>query len=655
MKKIILLLTVILCFVEASAQDQHQVDSLITTLKKHDAAKKELGSKAPFMYDTVKVNTLNELCQVKISMDDYPEARKYADEALALAEKLDYKKGVAKSYHQIGVIYWHLGDYQKSLENYFLALPLNEQIGYQKGIAWDLGDIGLAYSTMGNFPKTLEFFLKALKINEKLGIKDAIAWNLRKIGLVYRFLSNYPKALEYYSKSLSIEETLGNKRGVATCYYEIAGIYRTQQNYTEALKKYFVVLKIYEEIGNKSGIGNVANGIGTVYAEQGNYSEALKKYFEAEKICEEIGNKGTLAVNNRDIGEVYMKEKKYREASDYLNKGLSLAKEIGSLVEIKLSYDNLTELDIAQGNFNKALEHYKLYITYRDSINNTETTKKTVALQMNYDFEKKQDSTRAVQEKKDAVAKKELQKQKLVRNGFMGGFAVVLLFAVVFFTQRNKIKKGKKRSDELLLNILPEEVAEELKAKGSADAKQFDVVTVMFTDFKNFTQISEKLSPTELVNEIHTCFKAFDNIIGKHNIEKIKTIGDAYMCAGGLPVTNKTNAIDVVSAAMEIQNFMKQHSVQRISKGKEVFEIRIGVHTGPVVAGIVGVKKFAYDIWGDTVNVASRMESSGEAGKVNISGSTYELVKDKFKCEHRGKIQAKNKGEIDMYFVDAIS
>ena len=151
--------------------------------------------------------------------------------------------------------------------------------------------------------------------------------------------------------------------------------------------------------------------------------------------------------------------------------------------------------------------------------------------QMQYEFDKKEAAAKAEQEKKDAIALKELQKQKLVRNGFIGGFAVVLLFAGVFFTQRNKISKGKKRSDELLLNILPAEVAEELKAKGSADAKQFDEVTVMFTDFKDFTQISEKLSPAELVAEIHTCFKAFDNIIAKHNIEKIKTIGDSlHVC-----------------------------------------------------------------------------------------------------------------------------
>lgn len=250
----------------------------------------------------------------------------------------------------------------------------------------------------------------------------------------------------------------------------------------------------------------------------------------------------------------------------------------------------------------------------------------------------------------------------LIRNFTFGIAVLLMIVAGIIFnrfrvTRRQKviIEKEKQRSEELLLNILPSEVAEELKAKGSAEAKHFNEVTVMFTDFKGFTQISERLSPAALVAEIDYCFKAFDNIISKHNIEKIKTIGDAYMCAGGLPVSNQTHATDVVKAAMEIQNFMQMHLQRRKNEGKEVFEIRIGIHTGPVVAGIVGVKKFAYDIWGDTVNIASRMESSSETGRVNISGSTYELVKDKFKFIHRGKIQAKNKGEIDMYFVEPIS
>ncbi len=217
--------------------------------------------------------------------------------------------------------------------------------------------------------------------------------------------------------------------------------------------------------------------------------------------------------------------------------------------------------------------------------------------------------------------------------------------------EKEKVEVEKKRSDELLLNILPAEVAEELKDKGTTTAKDFSEVTVLFTDFKNFTLVSEKLSAQELVNEINFCYSAFDNIITKHGIEKIKTIGDSYMCAGGLPVPNNTNAEDIVNAALEIRDFIDTEKQKRITGGLPYFEIRIGCNTGPVVAGIVGIKKFAYDIWGDTVNIASRMESSGEAGKVNISGSTYELVKEKFKCEHRGKIEAKNKGLIDMYFV----
>lgn len=218
--------------------------------------------------------------------------------------------------------------------------------------------------------------------------------------------------------------------------------------------------------------------------------------------------------------------------------------------------------------------------------------------------------------------------------------------------QKQEVEAEKQKSDDLLLNILPREVAEELKAKGSTDAKLIDEVTVLFTDFKDFTQLSENFSPKELVAEINVCFSTFDLIMEKFGIEKIKTIGDAYMAAGGLPTPNFTHASDVVNAALEIQQYMQERKQQRQASGELVFEIRIGIHTGPVVAGIVGLKKYAYDIWGDTVNTASRMESSGEPGKVNISGSTYEWIKDRFTCSYRGQVDAKGKGAIDMYFVE---
>ena len=221
---------------------------------------------------------------------------------------------------------------------------------------------------------------------------------------------------------------------------------------------------------------------------------------------------------------------------------------------------------------------------------------------------------------------------------------------------KNELLKGEiERSEHLLLNILPFQTAQELKQFGKAEARYFEDVSVMFTDFTGFTKMAEKLSPKDLVEEIDICFREFDRIIGKYGIEKIKTIGDSYMAAAGLPVPNPGHARDIVKAALEIQNFIQQHKKHRLVEGKPLFEVRIGIHTGPVVAGIVGSKKFAYDIWGDTVNLASRMESACETGSVNISASTYEMIKNEFTCFYRGEVEAKNKGLVNMYYVEGLN
>jgi len=217
-----------------------------------------------------------------------------------------------------------------------------------------------------------------------------------------------------------------------------------------------------------------------------------------------------------------------------------------------------------------------------------------------------------------------------------GRLRLFVACAGVFFFQRHSICTARERSDELLLNLLPERVAEKLKNMGVASAKHFDSATILFTDFKGFTEASEKLSPQELVEELNTCFKAFDQIITFRGIEKIKTIGDAYMCAGGLPDPKTSSPAAVMHAALEMQAFMIARKKERDAQGLPDFEMRVGIHTGPVVAGVVGVKKFQYDIRDDTVNTASRMrhrpdlsgESSGEVGQVNISESTYALVRE---------------------------
>lgn len=215
-----------------------------------------------------------------------------------------------------------------------------------------------------------------------------------------------------------------------------------------------------------------------------------------------------------------------------------------------------------------------------------------------------------------------------------------------------EIENEKERSEELLLNILPKYIAQELKENAKVQTRRFDECTVLFTDFINFSRISQKLTPEELISALDECFKAFDEIISGHNVEKIKTIGDAYMCAAGVPISNKSHATDAVRAAIEMVEFLDKWNAQREADGKERFDARIGIHTGPIIAGVVGVKKFAYDIWGNTVNIAARMESQSQAQKINISQSTYDLIKDEYDCESRGSMDVKNMKNIEMYFVE---
>ncbi len=217
-----------------------------------------------------------------------------------------------------------------------------------------------------------------------------------------------------------------------------------------------------------------------------------------------------------------------------------------------------------------------------------------------------------------------------------------------------ELQEQKKRSDELLLNMLPAEIVEELQTKGAATPRVYRSASVLFADIKNFTQWAETLSPNELIDTLQQLFSEFDDVLAANYIEKIKTIGDAYMCAGGLPMKNNSHPFNIVLAAFGLQQAIARLDELRASKGGEPWLLRIGIHTGTVVTGVVGKTRTIYDMWGDTVNIANRLESASEPGRINISAATYEIIKDYFECEYRGKIAAKHKGEIDMYFVNRL-
>jgi adenylate cyclase len=270
-------------------------------------------------------------------------------------------------------------------------------------------------------------------------------------------------------------------------------------------------------------------------------------------------------------------------------------------------------------------------------------------------------------EKKLAQQGQQAQEQANQRNILFFSVFALALFGIIFLIYRNarqqrqkniiileqskELKAEKEKADQLLLNILPQEVAQELKEKGITTVKHFKNASVLFADIKGFSSLAQKLSPENLIKELDFCFSKFDEIVNKYNLERIKTIGDSYMCAGGVPVANVTNPFDITLAALQIQWWMAD---ERQKRGDDYWQIRLGIHSGELVAGVIGKTRFAYDIWGNTVNTASRMESGGEVGKVNITETTYCIIKDVFDCVPRGKIEAKNIGLIETYFVSKL-
>jgi class 3 adenylate cyclase/Tfp pilus assembly protein PilF len=564
--------------------------------------------------DTIKITTLLSLTDL-YSFQNPDSAILFAKRAKQLARKIHNLKYIAYASTELGWAYYVSGNYTSALDNFLEALKINEESKDWNNISTALGNIGSVYLNQKNFNKAREYYTRALTIDQKTENKKWMASDISNLGIVYMSEGKYEKAIELYTKALIINRQLKNKRDISMNLGNIGNVY----------------FRLGEDSAN------------TVKQSDSLFGIAANYYLDAIKIDEELGRKLGIAIKLGNLGELYSKTKKYSEAEKYLKRAITLSDSIGAVDIIDNWHKNLSELYEQTNNHVKALYHFKRFKAIKDSITNVETTQNSLRLEMKYEFEKIQTTEKAEQVKKDAIAESEKKTQQLILLFVFVGMIMVTGFAIFAVRQKNIIKKEKRRSDELLLNILPHETAEELKKTGCAKPKQFDMVTVLFTDFKGFTKIAEKMSADELVNELNLIFSAFDKIISKYPIEKIKTIGDSYMCAGGLPKANTSNPMDIIHAAIEIQEYMNKH-ITISNNETPSWQIRIGIHTGPVVAGVVGIKKFAYDIWGDTVNTASRMESSGEPGKVNISGSTYELIKNNIASNittiYRGEIEA---------------
>jgi adenylate cyclase len=603
--------------------------------------------------DTAMVNKL--ILESKGLIGSEPEkAIKLAEEAKALAHKLDFTRGEALAIKNIGIVYYYQQKFTDALTHWEQSLILFEKINDEEGVANILNNIAGIYMSKGVDDKALDYSFRSLAIAEKIKNDMRILSALGNIGSIYHNKKD-PRALDYLFRALSISK----KEGKPELYFNIGEVYfdlaesHSDKNDSSLAKSYLSKAYAYYDssiLADSQGPSTpyAYNGKGKFYLKKGLFEESLANHQKALSIAEKLEDKINVFRAYYGLGNAYFTTKQMEKAIASYRKAQDNAEET-EVTDVAELYNDMSVAYEKKGDMSNSLEFQKLYAAKQKEIFDIAEKAKLDNITLN-DFDRQKD--------KVSLLTKQKKIEQQAKYGYAGGlFAILIIVVILFRNYKDKVRtnklldKQKVQIEGLLLNILPAEVAKELQHTGKATPTHYENVSVLFSDFKGFTTIADKMSPSELVSQLNTCFMAFDNIVEKYGLEKIKTIGDAYMCAGGIPMPNDVHSLNIVKAALEIQEWIRNNNEQRALKGQEPWDIRIGIHNGPLVAGVVGKKKYAYDIWGSTVNIASRMESNGEPGRVNLSAAAYEKIKDKYNCTYRGKIHAKNVGEIDMYFL----
>ncbi|MCH4822081.1 tetratricopeptide repeat protein [Gramella lutea] len=509
--------------------------------------------------------------------------------------------------------------------------------------------IGNAYVSKADYSKALDNYFKAS--NYARTDSDAGIIKLT-IADVYSLTNNYERSVGYYEEAIEYFKKANDSLALGSALFN-AGDGYLKANQLEKAENYIIEAEdIFNAINYSTGIAYCTGTLGLIYAEQGKNDEAEENIQKAIQLLEKEEDYSPISEFLTGMAEIYTEKDQDSIALEFAFISRDLAKSYGFKNEIIQANQKLAQIYEKTGNIPEAYKYYKEYIFYRDSVLNVETAQNIAGLRADYEVSQKQAEIDLLSEQR--------RNQQILVISIAVVTALIGLLAFGLF-RRNRyinrtssiIEKERNRAELLLLNILPEQTAEELKKNGRVKAKKFASVTVLFADFKRFTLVAEKLPPERLIKTIDYYFSQFDKITDKYGIEKIKTIGDSYMAVGGLPYPSHDHATRMLLAAFEMTEFVKETKEKSLFDDAD-FEVRIGLNSGPVVAGVVGTKKFAYDIWGDTVNIAARMESHSEIGRINISENTYDLIKDEFECEYRGKVEVKNQRILKMYYVNAV-
>lgn len=506
---------------------------------------------------------------------------------------------------------------------------------------------GNALVSKGDFSEALESYFQA----------GSVAKNEKELGLikitlgdVYSLTQNHDRSITYYNEAIKIFRRTNDSLTLGSVIFNAGDGYLKNNQIEKALSYLKEAEQIFRNINFDLGLAYCMGTMGLAYAELGRNKEAEKNIKQAIQTLEREGDYSPICEFLNGMADIYTEKDEDSTAIEFASLSRDLAKTYGFKNEMREANLRLSQIYEKTGNITEAYKFYKDYIIYKDSVLNVSTAQNIAGLRADYEVAQKQAEV-------DLLSEQRKNQQLVVISIGVASFLICLLAFGLYrrnrFIKRTSaiIEKEKNRSELLLLNILPEETARELKKNGKVRAKKFESVTVLFADFKRFTFIAEKLPPERLIKTIDYYFSQFDKIMEKYDIEKIKTIGDSYMAASGLPFPTQDHAIRLLMAAFEMTQFVKETKEDSLYDDAN-FDVRIGLNSGPVVAGVVGTKKFAYDIWGDTVNIAARMESHSDIGKINISENTYELVKDKYECEYRGEVEVKNGRILKMYYVN---
>lgn len=497
---------------------------------------------------------------------------------------------------------------------------------------------GIAHMDLGEYQQSSDLLMRSIRLYESLGDAPGIANTRVNLGALNYHLNQFSEAIAYWQQAVAHFTRFGPAARLSLVYSNIGSAFSETDQLDSAAAYHRRALKISEQQNDLKSMSRAWNNLGVTYEYRERYDDALRCYRQSRALCEKIKDQAGMVRAILNASTILNYQHKFNEALAANREAVALLAGCREKGLYRLAYLNLADVYSQTGRYKEAFEALNKYQLYKDSMINEENTRYVQNLQILYGTEKKEREIAQLNRESETQALR-LDRQRLLTGGLF--LMALLLGALVWIVLHNQ-----RRTDRLLHNILPVSVASELRSTGGVQPKRHESVTVLFADLVGFTELGHSLSPEALVSLIDRYYRAFDEIIAQCGLEKIKTIGDSYMCAGGLPEPNPQHATLVFEAACQMLRWVEQDGV---GTSYAHLQLRIGMHSGPVVAGVAGKTKYVYDIWGDTVNIAARMEQFGVAGRINFSETTRLLLGDTVAVEQREPVEVKGLGVTNMY------